>query len=116
MKMLLATATALAVAAVSSPAAAERAAGHGVTVHSGSQFSHPRGGFGDFDRRDRRRHRTDVILNTWGGDWALYNNRHFEPDSYNDWWHDRPDRSYPRWVLNGGCDRLWWGGGGWRCR
>ena len=37
-------------------------------------------------------------------------------DSYNDWWHDQPWRSYPRWVSkNEDCQRLWWSGGGWRC-
>ncbi len=71
-------------------------------------------------RPDRRRgHRNDrgVYVNTWtGGEWALYNNRNWESGSYNDWWHDRPDRSYPRWMANNGeCQRQWWSGGGWRC-
>jgi len=36
--------------------------------------------------------------------------------SYNDWWHDQPWRSYPRWVTkNEDCQRQWWSGGGWRC-
>jgi hypothetical protein len=57
-----------------------------------------------------------VVLDVYGGDWARYNNRTFEPDSYNDWWHDRPDRAFPRWVRNNqNCDRVWWSGGGWRC-
>jgi len=53
--------------------------------------------------------------------WALYNNRSWESDSYNDWWHDRPDRAYPRWVseqrMRGTCepDRMWWSGSGWHC-
>jgi len=43
-------------------------------------------------------------------------NRSWEADSYNDWWHDRPDRAYPRWMThNENCDRIWWSGGGWRC-
>lgn len=71
------------------------------------------------DRGDRRRDRIvcDVFVPGWyGGEWALYNNRSFEPDSYNDWWHDRPDRALPRWVQdNRNCARVWWGGGGWRC-
>ena len=55
------------------------------------------------------------------GQWALYNNRSWESDSYNDWWHDRPDRAYPRWVteqrMRGTCDpdRMWWSGNGWHC-
>jgi hypothetical protein len=87
--------------------------------------------FGDLclDRRDRgdrdgdRRHRrdfcrTDVVMDWYGGQWALYNNRSWAPDSYNDWWHDRPDRAYPRWVKhNSDCtpDRMWWSGKGWHC-
>ncbi|HEY0630332.1 MAG TPA: hypothetical protein VGD23_13485, partial [Sphingomicrobium sp.] len=90
-----------------------RGSGHGVTIHSGPQFVQPREGSGGFDRRRGRG--SDVIVGTWGGEWALYNNRSFESDSYNDWWHDRPDRSYPRWVTSGKCDRMWWGGGAWRC-
>jgi hypothetical protein len=43
-------------------------------------------------------------------------NRSFDPDLWNDWWHNRPDRAFPRWVRhNQDCQRLWWSGGGWRC-
>ena len=55
------------------------------------------------------------------GEWARYNNRSWNSDSYNDWWHDRPDRAYPRWVqeqrMQGTCepDRMWWSGSGWHC-
>ena len=73
-------------------------------------------------RRDRRRGTTVVVPWGWdGGAWAYYNNRSFEPDSYNDWWHDRPDRAYPRWVRESrrdqDCDpdRMWWSGSGWHC-
>ena len=81
-------------------------------------------------RRDRRDGRRDRALNCDGfgngfvyddGQWALYNNRSWEPDSYNDWWNDRPDRAYPRWVQeqwrSGTCDpdRIWWSGSGWHC-
>ena len=114
MKMMLATTVALA-AACATPASAQSTASHGVVIHSGSEFAQPGKGFGRFDRQDRRGRGSDVIISNWGGEWALYNNRSFESDSYNDWWHDRPDRSYPRWVATGGCDRLWWSGGGWRC-
>jgi hypothetical protein len=44
--------------------------------------------------------------------------RSWQSDSFNDWWHDRPDRAYPRWVWhNRDCaaDRMWWSGAGWRC-
>jgi hypothetical protein len=39
-------------------------------------------------------------------------------DSFNDWWHDNPDRAYPRWVQNNqGCppERMWWSGTTLRC-
>jgi hypothetical protein len=49
------------------------------------------------------------------GEWARYNNEAFKSDSYNDWWHDRPDRAYPAWVRNNRQCRLYWSGGGWRC-
>ena len=79
------------------------------------------------DRRDGRRDRglsCDGFGNGFiydDGQWALYNNRSWEPDSYNDWWNDRPDRAYPRWVQeqrrSGTCDpdRIWWSGSGWHC-
>lgn len=44
--------------------------------------------------------------------------RSWDPNSFNDWWHDRPDRAYPRWVWhNRDCteDRMFWTGAGWRC-
>jgi hypothetical protein len=84
----------------------------------------------DGDRRDmrdvRRDRERDFRCFSDGfayadGDWALYNNRTWEPDSYNDWWNDRPDRAFPRWVLEqharGTCepDRMWWSGSGWHC-
>ena len=40
----------------------------------------------------------------------------WQPESFNDWWHERPERSYPRWLMkNQDCQRVWWSGGGWRC-
>jgi len=36
-------------------------------------------------------------------------NRSFDPDKWNDWWHDRPDRAYPRWMSrNQDCARHWY--------
>lgn len=52
----------------------------------------------------------------YGGEWALYNNRTWEADSYNDWWHDRPDRAYPAWMRrNQDCSRQWFSGDSLRC-
>lgn len=119
-----------------SPAAAQMAGG----MH-GSHRSFPRfvspidsaqglGACGDFVRDGRHarrhdgRHRDGLICDGFAyadGQWALYNNRSWEPDSYNDWWNDRPDRAYPRWVqeqrMRGTCDpdRMWWSGSGWHC-
>ena len=82
----------------------------GVTVHRGGQWRDGRH-HGDDDRR--RRHRGGAIFiydRDWQGDSAWRSN------SYNDWWHERPHRSYPRWVRhNDDCQRVWQGGGAWRC-
>jgi len=57
-----------------------------------------------------------------GGPWGGYYdgdydaNRSFDNEKWNDWWHDRPDRAFPRWMtLNQGCERIWYSGAGWRC-
>src|ERR1044071_686488 len=76
------------------------------------------GGFcgGDGHHRSVRCGQVGVVMDWYGGEWALYNNRSWDPDSYNDWWHDRPDRAFPRWVQhNEDCtpDRMWWSGSGW---
>jgi hypothetical protein len=80
-----------------------------------------RDGFRHHGRRDRGVVECSSGLWVNGGEWALYNNRAFDSDSYNDWWHDRPDRAYPRWVQeqrgSSGCDpdRMWYSGSGWHC-
>lgn len=59
--------------------------------------------------RDRRRHR--------GFDGVVYTDREYQgdsawrSDSFNDWWHERPNRAYPAWVQrNQDCARQWWQG------
>lgn len=123
-----ATATVAALTAVPAQAQSGSSRSHGVTIHRG--FDH---GDGDHSRRHRRDRdgdirftspqdpRADALVVDYGigynsGQWALYNNRSFDPDSYNDWWHERPWRAYPRWMGSNSCDRQWWGGGGWRCQ
>src|SRR5215218_9982158 len=77
-------------------------------------FDRHRGDRGDGHRRHRR---GDGLFGgivysdrEWQGDTA------WRSDSYNDWWHERPNRSFPRWMQNNAnCERLWWSGGGWRC-
>ena len=87
-----------------------------VRIHRGGNWSEN----GDH-RRHHRRDRGDAIVvgDPWGwnsGQWALYNNRTFDSDSYNDWWHDQPSRAYPRWMSqNLGCDKPWYSGDVLRC-
>jgi hypothetical protein len=100
------------------PAAAQQFAGSSTELTGGFARPPSPGDFcrGDFrGDRDRRHHRggcrTDVVMDWYGGEWALYNNRSWEPDSYNDWWHDRPERAYPRWMTrNQDCARRWYSG------
>ena len=126
MRMLLCAAVAVA-AALPSTAAAEagdwsgaNSAFTGTTQFVDSNRSGVRL-FNDHGRRgDRRGRRNGSVVvgdfGYYGGDWALNNNRSFESDSYNDWWHDRPERAYPRWMSqNQDCQRQYWTGAGWRC-
>lgn len=128
--VLLATATLVAAAAFPIvPAQAQSSASAAfVGVNSGSGSVRVHRGFGPDDRRDgwhrRDPHHRDGrfddegAMGIWvdGGEWALYNNRTWLPDSYNDWWHDRPDRAFPRWMQNNqGCDRRWYSADVLRC-
>jgi hypothetical protein len=134
-KMLLGLTAAIAVMAITTPATAGTpeepfvgipnakgavgTLGFDPTVGGGGfhvGIGHP--GFGD-NRFDRGRgHGGSSDLGIWvnGGQWAQYNNRTFESDSYNDWWHDRPDRAYPAWMRNNrDCARQWYAGSTLRC-
>ena len=117
--VLFILAAAAAVSILPAPARAERrdpGFSHGqfgdrhVRIHRGQ----PRD-FADFRRGDRRRDRAfrgDAFLpyRDYQGDTL------WRSDSFNDWWHDRPDRAFPRWVANNpNCQRQYWAGGGWRC-
>ena len=71
----------------------------------------------DFDRNDRRDRDDDDFADGW---WYypqdFDGNRSFDPDKWNDWWHERPSRSLPRWVQNNpNCERQYSTGAGWRC-
>ena len=124
--LLLILAAAAAASAV--PAAAFPPAGSGAAARSSdgaSSFVRVHRGHRDRDRdrdldrdRDRDRDRRDRYR---GGDVYLPY-RDYQGDTlwrvggFNDWWHDRPDRAFPRWVANNGdCERQYWVGGGWRC-
>ena len=104
------------------PAFSQAQSGVQVRVHRGARNWDG----GDGNRGDHRRHRRDrggddtiVVGDGWGyygGEWSLYNNRSWESDSYNDWWHDQPWRAYPRWTTqNLGCERQWYSGDVLRC-
>lgn len=122
--LLAAAAPITAFAVCPAPARAEHPSAFSAAPGQFDQFSAlprvHRGVGADRNRHGRDRHRrltgTVVVGDWYGGEWALNNNRSWEPDSFNDWWHDRPDRAYPRWFQNNqNCDRMWWGGGAWRC-
>lgn len=118
--------TAIVAAAPTAPAQAQRwsdpnfVAAANVTVHRGTELvGNVRHRPGDGIRHDRGRHGRNTADGGWWGGWYDPDfNRSWDSDSFNDWWHDRPDRAYPRWVQhNDGCDpdRMWQGGGIWRC-
>ena len=124
--VLLVAAASLAAATIpASPTEAQFASG--TTQHRSGQFVSPRSFDRDFCRDfrrhdgDHRRSRDCVFLGGNLGylDYGDYDaNRSFDPDKWNDWWHERPDRAYPRWVReNHDCnpDRMWWSGSGWHC-
>ena len=114
MRALLLGLAASAAAILAAPAAAENSDHMAFVAKPATSFH---GGFGG-GRNDRGfgRHR--------GGDdgAVLYYDRDYQgdtawrSDSFNDWWHDRPDRAYPRWMMsNQNCDRMWWSGGAFHC-
>ena len=92
----------------------------GVTVHRGGPGKFHgdfRGGARHHDDGDRRHRRGRDF-----GGFVYFDDREYQGDtvwrhnSYNDWWHERPHRSFPRWVQNNeNCERQWWSGGVWRC-
>ncbi len=68
------------------------------------------------DRHDRRRRGHVILLGGYGGYADRDIDRSWQPDSFNDWWHERPHRSHPAWMSrNENCERMYWSGGGWRC-
>lgn len=119
MQTMLLGAAALAAFAVSAaPAGAQDFGGSGLSAAPDARSGH-RGFDRDdrddrHDRRDRRRHRGDRF--TYFGDREYQGDTLWRSDGFNDWWHERPHRSYPAWVSrNRNCERMWWSGGDWRC-
>ena len=117
-RMLLGLVTGFAALAMAAPATAD-GSGRSMNGRSSSNsgfFVISGGGFGDHHGDRRRRHDGDSGVWINGGEWAQYNNRPFEPDSFNGWWHDRPDRAYPAWVRNNqDCAKQWYQGSTLRC-
>ena len=108
MRALFLAMTAVAAALPATSANAEPAAFTGISVggggHSGSR--------GDF----RRGHRGDDGVVFYDNYREYQGDTAWKSDSFNDWWHDRPDRAYPRWMAaNKNCERTYWAGGTWRC-
>src|SRR3954447_2532760 len=128
MRMLIVTAASLAAFSAVPASAAHWSdpgfpAAASVTVHRGAGAFIADSRHHSRDRRDRDGRRDRRDFDTYGfGPWDYASdfdgNRAFDPDKYNDWWHERPWRAYPRWVQNNrDCtpDRMWQGGGVWRC-
>jgi hypothetical protein len=69
---------------------------------------------GRFDRHIHRGVPAAALAYGYGGynDYGDFDgNRGFDPDKWNDWWHDRPDRAFPRWISrNQDCARRWYSG------
>ncbi|QIK79058.1 hypothetical protein G7077_09295 [Sphingomonas piscis] len=83
---------------------------------------------GGGDWMNHRRDRRGAGRRGWGGfdnygyyyapgEWARSNNRAWESDSFNDWWHDDPSRSMPRWTQGNRreCRQQYWTSAGWTC-
>jgi hypothetical protein len=86
---------------------------------AGAGFGFPSRHHWDGDRRhgDRRGPRGfDGAIYAGGWDRDYQGDTAWRPGSFNDWWHDRPDRAFPRWMRNNqSCDRQYWTGAGWTC-
>lgn len=111
MRALLALAAGpLALALAAAPAAAEHRDG-------GRQFgfvASPSGFSGDLRGGDRRGTRASDTIFVY--DRGYQGDSAWRPESFNDWWHERPNRSYPAWVQrNQNCQRTWWQGEELRC-
>ena len=117
---------AIATLAIVAPASADAQSASGLQFSARSGSGNHGGGFGNHDGRRDGRHdgRRDGRRDRGNGDGVFFYDNYYEyqgdsawkSDSFNDWWHDRPDRAYPHWmVANQNCDRMWWGGGTWRC-
>ena len=112
MRIALLAVAALAAFALSAPAGAQALAFSGQSAPTfPGQFSASHGdGFHHGRRGSRGSDGIFILDREYQGDSAW---RH---DSFNDWWHERPQRSYPAWMSrNQNCERQWWSGTTLRC-
>ncbi len=92
-----------------------------VTVHKGSSGFDTRAirrqwADGRHDGRRHRRDRDRFDDSVFIGDIYREDNPAWQAEGYNDWWHERPARSQPRWVSNNqNCERQYSTGAGWKC-
>ena len=125
-RMLLGLAVTAAVIVPAAPVQAERwsdpgfVAAASVAVHRGSSGFDTRAirrQWTDGRDRDRRRHHRDRFDDSvFIGDYYYEDNPAWQVEGYNDWWHERPSRSTPRWVHhNQNCERQYSTGAGWKC-
>ena len=116
-RLLVAAALSAALALPSAPSAGQHIAPHAV----GFGVPNAKSADGRVSRPARFRRGLDGTAFAWGYDLqSSYDDRDWASDSGNGWWHDRPDRAYPRWVQEQrgqACapDRMWWSGSGWHC-
>ena len=128
MRTVLLAAAALAALIIPASLGARSLVGTGVPNAKAPPVIGAQGGAGGDFRRfacdgrgDRRHGNCAVVVGSSLGylDYGDFDgNRSFDPDRWNDWWHDRPDRAYPAWIRhNQNCtpDRMWWSGSGWHC-
>jgi hypothetical protein len=110
---LIASLSAAPAAAVDRPGLANATAGANVTVHRGGPgpFVAPYRDRDRFDRRGNRGFDGGLYL----GDREYQGDTAWRPTGFNDWWHERPQRSEPRWLQSNNCERQYWTGSGWRC-
>lgn len=115
MKPMLLPALGWATALVFAPSPVQAQDWHGDSSWNGS--SHDEGHHGGHSDRLRHHRFNDSLATVWyEGDWAYANNRSWESDSYNDWWHEEPWRAYPHWMMNNqGCARQWYAADTLRC-
>ena len=88
------------------------AASESVRSSGGLSIRFARGSFSHCAGHCRHVHLGDGFAYSGYNDYGDYDaNRSFDPDKWNDWWHDRPERAFPRWMSrNQDCARRWYSG------